>query len=56
MQTKTPRGAHVEIDDPVLQRLESWRRRQERIPSRSEAVRFLLALALDSMKSEPAAA
>jgi hypothetical protein len=56
MQTTKERGAHVELRGDVFDSLESWRRAQAKIPPRSEAVRFLLTVAIDSIKSEQAAA
>jgi hypothetical protein len=41
------RGAvRLDLDGPILAGVEDWRRSQPEIPSRSEAVRLLLALGL----------
>jgi Arc/MetJ-type ribon-helix-helix transcriptional regulator len=42
----------VQIVAPVswIERVEEWRRSQARIPSRSEAIRILVDLALDARK------
>ena len=44
--TETER-VHIVAHSAWIQRVEEWRRNQARIPSRSEAIRILVDLALD---------
>jgi hypothetical protein len=47
MQNNGPTAAvRLELAGPIFAMLEDWRRSQSEIPSRSEAVRLLLALGL----------
>jgi hypothetical protein len=47
------RGAvRLELDGLLFAGVENWRRSQPEIPSRSEAVRLLLALALSELSAE----
>jgi len=36
----------VRVDDDLLKRLDDWRRKQEDVPSRPEAIRRLMEMAL----------
>jgi hypothetical protein len=40
------------VPDPLFDRLEDWRRSQPKIPSRAEALRLLIARALDGAMSQ----
>ena len=46
-------AVRLELDGPIFAMLEDWRRAQSKIPSRSEAVRLLLALALSARQDGP---
>jgi hypothetical protein len=49
-----PRGTvRLELDGPIFAGVEDWRRSQPEIPSRSKAVRLLLALALSVHPNGP---
>jgi hypothetical protein len=41
-------AVRIELEGPTFEQVEEWRRSQSKIPSRSEAVRRLLALALSA--------
>jgi hypothetical protein len=43
----------LELDGPIFAGVEDWRRSQPEIPSRSKAVRLLLALALSARPNGP---
>jgi hypothetical protein len=44
-------AVRLELAGPIFAKLEDWRRSQSRIPSRCEAVRLLLGLALSAHRS-----
>jgi hypothetical protein len=46
-------AVRLELEGPIFVMLEDWRRAQSKIPSRSEAVRLLLALALSAHANGP---
>jgi hypothetical protein len=46
-------AVRLELEGPIFAMLEDWRRAQSKIPSRSEAVRLLLALALSPRQDGP---
>jgi hypothetical protein len=46
-------AVRLDLEGPIFARLEDWRRAQSKIPSRSEAVRLLLALALSARQDGP---
>jgi hypothetical protein len=41
-------AVRIELEGPTFEQVEEWRRSQSKIPSRSEAVRRLLVLALSA--------
>jgi hypothetical protein len=41
-------AVRIELEGPTFEQVEEWRRSQSKIPSRSEAVRRLLELALSA--------
>ena len=47
-------AVRLDLEGPIFAMLEDWRRAQSKIPSRSEAVRLLLALALSARQRRPA--
>jgi hypothetical protein len=53
---KTDSGAalHFKLKGSLYAALETWRRQQEEIPNRSEAVRTLLERALEQRDAAPA--
>jgi hypothetical protein len=46
-------AVRLDLEGPIFAMLEDWRRAQSKIPSRSEAVRLLLALALGARQDGP---
>jgi hypothetical protein len=46
-------AVRLDLEGPIFAMLEDWRRAQSKIPSRSEAVRLLLALALSARQDGP---
>jgi hypothetical protein len=46
-------AVRLDLEGPIFARLEDWLRAQSKIPSRSEAVRLLLALALSAGQDGP---
>ena len=46
-------AVRLDLEGPIFAMLEDWRRAQSKIPSRSEAVRLLLALALNARQDGP---
>ena len=46
-------AVRIELEGPTFEQVEEWRRSQSKIPSRSEAVRRLLALALTARLGGP---
>jgi hypothetical protein len=46
-------AVRLELEGPIFVMLEDWRRAQSKIPSRSEAVRRLLELALSTRPDVP---
>ena len=46
-------AVRLDLEGPIFAMLEDWRRGQSKIPSRSEAVRLLLALALSARQDVP---
>jgi hypothetical protein len=55
MQSK-PDNAAVQLRlGPIFKLVEDWRRRQPKIPHRSEAIRHLLSLALEAEQRRAAA-
>ena len=42
----------VRVDDDLLKRLDDWRRKQEDVPSRPEAIRRLMELGLKVKSSK----
>jgi len=46
-------AVRLHLEGPIFALIEEWRRSQSKIPSRSEAVRLLLALALSARRDSP---
>ena len=46
-------AVRIELEGPTFEQIEEYRRSQSKIPSRSEAVRRLLELALSSRPDGP---
>ena len=46
-------AVRLDLEGPIFAMLEDWRRAQSKIPSRSKAVRLLLALALSARQDGP---
>jgi hypothetical protein len=46
-------AVRLQLEGPIFELIEDWRRSQPEIPSRSEAVRLLLALALSVHPNGP---
>ena len=51
MADKKDQSFQMRVDQPFLDQLDEWRRKQSDIPSRAEAIRRLVALALKSEKA-----
>jgi|EndMetStandDraft_8_1072994.scaffolds.fasta_scaffold706405_2 hypothetical protein len=49
-------AVRIELEGPTFEQVEEWRRSQFKIPSRSEAVRRLLELALSTRPDVPRSA
>jgi hypothetical protein len=49
-------AVRLQLEGPIFAMLEDWRGSQPKIPSRSDAVRLLLALALSARLGRPATA
>jgi hypothetical protein len=49
-------AVRIELEGPTFEQVEEWRRSQSKIPSRSEAVRRLLELALSAHPDVPRSA
>jgi hypothetical protein len=45
-------AVRLQLEGPIFELIEDWRRSQPEIPSRSEAVRLLLALALSARPNQ----
>jgi metal-responsive CopG/Arc/MetJ family transcriptional regulator len=46
MRDNSSAAVRIDLEDQLFTKVENWRRSQQKIPSRSEAVRLLLAQAL----------
>jgi hypothetical protein len=53
MMFRSTAAVRLDLEGPIFAMLEDWRRAQSKIPSRSEAVRLLLALALSARQDGP---
>jgi metal-responsive CopG/Arc/MetJ family transcriptional regulator len=57
MRNDDPRAAvRLDLTDPLLTDVENWRRSQEKIPSRTDAIRQLVKRALEESEQHGAAA
>lgn len=52
-ETNLPKLIQLRISDEMEKRLDAWRREQDDLPSRSEAIRRLVDLSLGSVDALP---
>ena len=53
MKRSGPRPYHMVVTEEFLQEIDDWRRKEPDLPSRAEAIRRLVAFALQTLRSKP---